>query len=279
MDIEFYIPRWGNRHLSWSDFALKAKQAGYAGVEANLPANEEEKATMLNELAKHGLSWIGQHFETATADFQQHVKSYESRLYALAAAKPLFINSQTGKDFFTLEQNSELIECATRIAKETRLLILHETHRGKFSFCTTATAYYLHRYPDLKLTADFSHWCCVAESYLQDQQEILNLAISRSVHFHARVGFPGGPQVNHPAAPEWQEALHYHCQWWDAIVQRHFDLNTKTLTITCEFGPHPYMPQSPFNQKDLSDLWEVNLFMKNYLQNRYATFAKANSLI
>lgn len=278
MDINFYIPRWGNRHLLWADFALKAKEAGYVGVEAGLPIDEEEKLAMFDALSSTGLSWIGQHFETATTDFKEHAKQFESRLYALAAAKPLFINSQTGKDFFTFEQNSELIAIAARIATETGLLILHETHRGKFSFCTTATVNYLLKYPDLKLTADFSHWCCVAESYLQNQQEAVDLAISRTAHFHARVGFPGGPQVNNPAAPEWKEALDFHCQWWDAIVQRHLALKANKLTITCEFGPYPYMPQLPFSQNDVSDLWEVNLFMKNFLQKRYATSAKANTL-
>lgn len=279
MEINFYIPRWGNRHLSWATFALKAKQAGYIGVEANLPADEAERAEMFDTLNKHGLSWIGQHFETATEDFDSHLSEYSQRLNALAAAKPLFINSQTGKDFFTFEQNSQLIEIAAGVSAATGITILHETHRGKFSFCTSATVKYLQHYPDLKLTADFSHWCCVAESYLQNQLPAVNLAISRAAHFHARVGFPGGPQVNNPAAPEWEEALAYHCQWWDAIVQNHLALKTSSLTITCEFGPYPYMPQLPFSQQDVSDLWEVNLFMKNFLQKRYATAAASNNLV
>lgn len=270
MEIKFFIPRWGNRHLSWADFATKARLAGYNGVEAGLPSDEEEKLTMLAQLADNGLNWIGQHFETVTANFEEHVKQFESRLYALASAKPLFINSQTGKDFFTFEQNSKLIEIAAGISKETGLRILHETHRGKFSFCTSNTARYLEKYPDLRITADFSHWCCVAESYLQDQQNIMDLAIARADHFHSRVGFPGGPQVNHPAAPEWREALALHCKWWDAIVEHQLILKADALTVTCEFGPFPYMPQLPFHQQDVSDLWEVNLFMKNFLTERYA---------
>lgn len=270
MEIKFFIPRWGNRHLSWADFAKKAKQAGYAGVEANLPAEAEERQEMFSQLEAQSLGWIGQHFETSTADFNEHASQYESRLIALAEAKPLLINSQTGKDYFTFDQNSALIEIAAGISQQYGIKILHETHRGKFSFCTTSTASYLEKYPDLRITADFSHWCCVAESYLQDQQEILNLAIDRTDHFHSRVGFPGGPQVNHPAAPEWEEALTFHCQWWDAIVQRHLALKASTFTITCEFGPYPYMPQLPFSRQDLSDLWELNLFMKIFLEKRFA---------
>lgn len=269
MEIEFYIPRWGNRDLTWADFALKAKQAGYNGVEANLPTDNVEREEMFKQLNHNGLKWIGQHFETSTADFNIHKEEYEQRLYALTSAKPIFINSQTGKDYFTFEQNCMLIEIAARIANETGIAIMHEIHRGKFSFCTTQTVKYLAQYANLRLTADFSHWCCVAESYLQDQKESLEFAIKRSNHFHARIGYPGGPQVSNPAAPEWEEALQFHCQWWDAIVQNHLTLNSPVLTITCEFGPFPYMSQLPFTKQDVSDLWEVNLFMKNFLEKRY----------
>lgn len=269
MEIKFFIPRWGNRHLSWADFAVKAKEAGYAGVEANLPMLQEEQTEMFEELNKNDLKWIGQHFETAASNFEDYYPEYETRLNALAAAKPLLINSQTGKDYFTFDENSKLIELAAKISAASGVTILHETHRGKFSFCAAYTAQFLKKYPDLRITADFSHWCCVSESYLQDQKESLDLAISRTDHFHSRVGFPGGPQVNNPAAPEWKEALDFHCEWWDAIVEHHRTLKTPTLTITCEFGPFPYMPQLPFSQEDVSDLWQVNLFMKDFLGKRY----------
>ena len=269
MKIQFYIPRWGNRNLSWADFALKAKNASYDGVEANLPIDETEKKEMLTQLKNNGLSWIGQHFETSTAIFEDHAEEFEVRLNHLASAKPLFINTQTGKDFFSFEENCRLIEIATKVSDQTGIKIVHETHRGKFSFCTTATASFLNKFENLRITADFSHWCCVAESYLADQKEMLHLAIGRADHIHSRVGYPGGAQVNNPAAPEWAEALAIHCNWWDAIIQNHINLKTEMLTITCEFGPFPYMPQLPFSQQDVSDLWEANLFMKDFLQKRY----------
>ena len=272
MEIKFFVPRWGNKHLSWNDFLRNAKAAGYDGIEAGLPEDLEERKEMFNLLKTYKLELIGQHFETTTANFEEHITQYKARLNDLAAAKPLLINSQTGKDFFTQTQNSKLIEIAEHISFEEGISILHETHRGKFSFCAATTAQFLTKYPDLRITADFSHWCCVSESYLQDQKESLDLAINRTNHFHARVGFPGGPQVNNPEAPEWKEALDFHCEWWDTIVNRHLSLKTPMLTITCEFGPYPYMPQLPFSQKDVSDLWEVNLFMKNFLQKRYRGF-------
>lgn len=42
---------------------------------------------------------------------------------------------------------------------------------------------------------DYSHFCVVAESYLEEQSEMLEQVNERSFHIHARVGYPQGPQV------------------------------------------------------------------------------------
>jgi hypothetical protein len=51
-----------------------------------------------------------------------------------AAARPLFINSQTGKDYFTFEQNCRLLEVTAALAAETGIQIAHEIHRGSSAF-------------------------------------------------------------------------------------------------------------------------------------------------
>jgi hypothetical protein len=56
------------------------------------------------------------------------------RLRSLATAKPLFINSRTGKDYYSFEQNRELIKLAKTVSTETGVAVVHETHRGKLSF-------------------------------------------------------------------------------------------------------------------------------------------------
>ena len=46
MNIKFFCPRWGSTAMSWDDFLLKAKNAGYDGIEYgianNTPAEELE---------------------------------------------------------------------------------------------------------------------------------------------------------------------------------------------------------------------------------------------
>ena len=53
----------------------------------------------------------------------------------------------------------------------------------------------LHNFPSLRLALDISHWICVSESYLEDQQEAIDLSIQHTVHLHARVGHREGLQV------------------------------------------------------------------------------------
>ena len=56
------------------------------------------------------------------------------------------------------------------------------------------------------------------ETLLEDQRKQFNMALARVDHIHARIGHPEGPQVNDPRAPEWENAVKAHLEWWDKIV-------------------------------------------------------------
>ena len=268
MLIKFFCPRWGQEHVNFEDFCKKVKEAGYNGVEMSLPADVREKFSILTTLEGYDLELIAQHWETLTADFENHKIEFNTRLQNLATAKPLFINSQTGKDFFSYEQNCELINIASEIAEKHAVKIIHETHRGKFSFAAHITHDYLKRNTDLRLTLDISHWCCVAESLLDDQADAVAMAISRTDHIHSRVGFAEGPQVPDPRTPEWESTLAKHITFWQRVLdQQKFD-GMDAITITSEFGPAPYMTLMPFTQQPIADQWAINTFMKDYLKDK-----------
>jgi hypothetical protein len=119
--------------------------------------------------------------------------------------------------------------------------------------------------PGLRLTADFSHWCCVHESLLEDQEDTVQKAIDASGHIHARVGHAEGPQVTHPGAPEWKDAVAAHVGWWKRIASRHQREGASQLTVCPEFGPVPYMPTLPWTRQPVADLWEITMYMKDFL--------------
>lgn len=270
MKIKFYAPHWGNT-LPFDTFCQNVKAAGYDGVEMALPFEKAEKQNILDNLSKYSLTLIGQYWQSLEPDLSEHAIHYEKYLRNLIQAKPVFINCQTGKDYYTFEQNQYLFELAAKISAETGVPIIHETHRGKCLYAANITRNYLTKIPDLRITLDISHWCNVHESLLADQADAVELALAHTDHIHSRVGHPEGPQVNDPRAPEWQDALQVHLGWWDKVVAMHQKKGT-ILTVTTEFGPATYMPTLPFSQMPVANQWEVNVFMMNLLKERYARY-------
>ena len=270
MNIEFYCPRWGSENLEMEDFAARVTSAGYDGVEMSFTgmsvADRDRCAGILRD---SGLKLIAQHWETETADPGAHRKEYEAILRNLAATAPEFISSQTGRDFFEFETNLSLLDVAMRVSDETGVKVVHETHRSKLTFAAHITRRFLEKLPEMRLTLDVSHWFCVHERYLTDQEEALTLAVSRADHIHARVGHDQGSQVTDFRMPEWKEVLERHLAVWDRIYRTARDEGRERLTVTPEFGPAPYMPVSPGTDVPLADQWEMNVTMKEPLTERW----------
>jgi hypothetical protein len=104
---------------------------------------------------------------------------------------------------------------------------------------------------------------------LDDQEETVQLALSRVDHIHARIGHQEGPQVNDPRAPEWANAVKRHLEWWDKIVQLKIQGGVNSITILTEFGPPDYMPTLPYTRQPLGDQWNINVYMMQLLRKRY----------
>lgn len=271
MEIQFFCPRWGSEALNWDAFCNKVSNAGYNGFEVGIARNVtgRELQEIWNTAEKYNLQIIVQHYDTYEADYAKHYDLYCAWLEKVKDLPCVKINSQTGKDFFSMEENISLIEAASQMSHKTGVQILHETHRSKFSFAAHITKKYLEQLPDLRLTLDISHWVCVAESFLEDQHKTVKLAIERTDHFHARVGYLCGPQVPDPRATEWQHALNVHLNWWDKIVERK-KKDQSAINITPEFGPYPYMVHLPATSMPIYNQWDVNIYMMELLRKRYS---------
>jgi sugar phosphate isomerase/epimerase len=252
---------------SIDDFAKKAKEEGYDGVELWLPDQQKDRDAMMNALSKNGLKY-GFLYGAGQKDFKENYDSFEKMLTIGLALKPMFFNSHSGKDFFTADQAKVFFDLTIKKSKETGIPIYHETHRGRLCFAAHITRDFIKNNPNLRLTLDISHWCNVHESLLENQAETVALALAHTDHIHARVGHPEGPQVNDPRAPEWKAALDTHLGWWDKVVEEKAK-TTKQLTILAEFGPVDYMPALPYTRQPLADQWGINVYMMKMLRERY----------
>jgi sugar phosphate isomerase/epimerase len=275
--VKFYCPRWGSEDLVWDDFLAKVIANGYDGVEVYPLLTPEEKPAMLQALEQTGLDYSLLHtVQNEGKNFGKYCEALERNLYELIGyqtehIKPKFITSQTGREYYTKDQMEICFSICDRISAKSGIQIFHELHRNKWSYAAHVVESYLKedRFDHVKLTLDFSHWVCVSESYLEDQQDAIDLAIKRATHIHARVGHPEGPQVTDPRAPENKEALDYHLLWWDMWIAYLKEKGVEECTITPEFGSHPYMPLQIGTIKPIADQWEINCWLKDLLKERY----------
>ncbi|NOS90596.1 MAG: sugar phosphate isomerase/epimerase [Cyclobacteriaceae bacterium] len=278
MRIKYVCPYWGLEGTTPTDFFKKVLEEGYDGVEINLPDSREfieEFQLKLNRVRESNPDFIfvaQQVLSLRHERVEEYMERMSKRLEELVALRPDFINSHTGKDYFSFEDNCRVIEVAENISQQSGIPILHETHRGRFTFHAASLLPYLERYPHLKLTGDFSHWCTVSESLLSDQVDIIEHLIPYIYHLHARVGSAQAPQVNDPFAPEWKGNLETFIRWWKKIIDVRTRKKDSILTICPEFGPVPYMPTMPVSQTPLCDQWETNIRIKNRLQIEFALY-------
>lgn len=241
------------------------KQEGYQGTELFLPFYEIGLESTLSAHREAGLDIITG-IATDGVNVAAHLDSLERQVEQAMAFNPVLINSHTGRDIFSLEDNLMLFERAMRLEEQYGIRITHETHRLRPTFSTLGTEAILKALPKLKLNLDISHWMVVHESDLSDQQARVDALLTKVHHVHARVGYEEGPQVTDPQHPRWADHLANHTRLWQQVVDQAHQRGQETLTITPEFGPFPYAHVSPVTDDTITDIWAANGFMKQHLE-------------
>lgn len=228
--------------------------AGYDGAEAWVEGITLPPAEFSRLVASFHLKLIVAGPINLTSDIEPTLKHF-------AAFEPLKINIQSGRDSFTHDEGCAFFESALKTQAAMGLPASHETHRGKLLFTPWDTAFYLRQFPDLRITADYSHWVNVCERLPDDQHEALALANERAAHVHGRIGYEEGPQVPDPAAPEYAPQVAWHEKQWRAINAARKAAG-EALTFTPEYGPPPYLHTLPHTNVPVVDLWTVCLHGK-----------------
>lgn len=270
-ELKIMATNWGFPGTT-DEFCAKAKKEGYDGIEIWWPMEQKAQDELFAALEKNNLE-VGFLVGAYQTEYKEHLEYFKRMVDAAAGnkvQKPLYVNCHSGKDFFDPSDNHAFIQHTSGLAKQTGILICHETHRSRLLFAAPLAKQYIQKNPDLKITFDVSHWCNVSESLLQDQPDTLAMTLERVEHIHARIGHPEGPQVNDPRAPEWDAAVKAHFAWWDQVVARKKKEGGR-ITFLTEFGPPDYMPTTPYTRQPLADQWGINVYMMKTLRSRYAS--------
>ncbi|MHA3772897.1 sugar phosphate isomerase/epimerase family protein [Verrucomicrobiota bacterium sgz303538] len=269
MELRLYKTLWG--HTGSLDTAIVDGSAhGFDGIEGQAPADNRARQEWRSKLSDAGLDYIaeictaGSYVPQSRATPSEHLESFRVLAAAAVDCAPRFLTVLAGSDAWSLEQNVEFFGRALEIAKQLGVVASFETHRSRSTFNPWATRDLLRQLPDLRITCDFSHWCCVTERLVLDTEpEILALCAERAHHIHGRIGYDQGPQVPHPAAPEYRDALKAHERWWEVIWSAQECSGYRITTMTPEFGPDGYLHTIPFTAAPVADLVEINRWMAN----------------
>jgi hypothetical protein len=274
MKLKIFKTLWG--HAGSLDDALAAcQQHGFDGIEGQVPADAAARREFQAKLDDAGLDYIaeictgGGYVPDRQLSPYKHLESLRRQAGAAMECRPLFLTVIAGCDAWSTGQSVDFFAAAIQIAAQFGITVSFETHRSRSLFNPWTTRDILEQLPSLKLTCDFSHWCVVCERLMDTEPELIALCAERAHHIHARVGYDQGPQVPHPAAPEYRRALEAHENWWTQIWLSQLARNVVVSTMTPEFGPDGYLHQLPFSRKPVADLAEINSWMATRQKKRF----------
>lgn len=267
MRIHYTKSKWEMWDDSLESFLRRTRDDGFGGTEIWLKTLDEPADEVAAMHREYGLKLVGQVLTEGETP-GDHLRSLEAQAAYALACEPVLVNHHVGRDRFPFDDNVRLFRRLIRFGEESGLDFVAETHRGRPTYSAVETRRYLEALPELTLAADFSHWMVVHESDLSDQEDTLAVAIGRSRHIHARVGYEEGPQVPDPRAPEWAGHVERHLSLWQRIVDARAEAGAAVLTVTPEFGPPDYMHTVPFTKKPVADAWDVNVYMRDLLRQR-----------
>ncbi|UJR20252.1 hypothetical protein I4U23_023383 [Adineta vaga] len=278
--LKFIRALWGAEAQFSADINVlcaEIHRLGYTGIEATLSDIHRISANDHNAFSQalktHQLELVGlvqtnypSYKDGVWQDLSidEHITNLETHLREFIPYKPIHINIQGGQDSWSVEENEEFIEKALHVqAKYPEVTSSHETHRTRVLYNPFITAHLIKRFPNLRITADYSHFVLVCERLLKHStdDERFRLFASRVDHLHARVGTAEHPQIHDPQEAE--EECKQMQIWWEMIWEAQKD--RPWITIVPEYGPAPYAITTDIDVWTLTNQ-EMERQKKNYEQ-------------
>jgi len=266
MDQKIFKTLWGFD----GDYIKAVNEAvadGYDGIEGPAPIDAAVRNEFAAAMKEAELLYIqeicsgGDYVPDRRASVEDHLQAFEEGFAAGTELSPLLVTSMAGCDAWPEGKSVDFFQRGMVLAADAGLTLCYETHRSRSLFNPWTTQRIVEAIPEIKLTADFSHWCVVCERLIDTELEVIEAIADNIHHVHARVGYDQGPQVPHPAAPEYAEALAAHQRWWEIIWRSQQGRDYTITTMTPEFGPDGYLHLLPFTQAPVADLRTINNWM------------------
>lgn len=270
-------PRLRVQHTLWSLIKLpinaetewtydekfsRVKAAGFEGVECWLSDDNEKEIT--EALDRHGLRLALGHRPFKPEDTRAVVER----------AKRLgvdYVMAQPADAYTPLKEVARLVTEGRKIANDAGIAYFVETHRNNFTETIPQTIALIEAVPDIRITADLSHFVVVGEFYgWEDERahERMTPILERVSHIHGRIS--NGEQVQVDCADGDTPWAQFFVRLW-SIAIKHWRAGAgpgDILPFSSELGPPRYAITTP-EGKEISDRWTQSLVMKKLIEQAW----------
>ena len=237
------------------------RDAGFdgAGVRFIDPAFATEVTDFLRW---HGMIWQAQCYPTSVDDLKPVLE-----LVARCGAD--HVNLQPNVRPQRIEDCIPLLDGWRRLAEQAGVAVHVEPHRDRMTTDLFFTLRLLDCFPDLRLTADVSHYL-VGREFAWPVDEVNHALIKRildnSWGIHGRIASREQVQIS-LGFPQHQGWVELFMGWWEYAIRswRKRAGPDAVLTFLCELGPPPYAITGP-DGTELSDRWQDALKMKDMVR-------------
>lgn len=227
------------------------RDAGFdgAGVRFIDPAYAREVTSFLRS---HNMIWQAQ-------CYPQKVEDLAPVLELVAELGADHVNLQPDVRPRTLAECVRYLEGWRRMAQQAGVALNIETHRDRMTTDLFFTLDLLDAFPDLRLTADISHYLVGREfAWPVDatNHAMMHRILDNAWALHGRVASREQVQIE-IGFPQHQGWVELFMGWWEYAIRswRRRAGPDATLTFLCELGPAPYAITGA-DGRDLADRWQ-----------------------
>lgn len=240
----------------------RVRAAGFEAVECFFRDNNY--GPVVDALQRHGLRVVCGHRPFSLDDIRKNVE----RAVAVGAD---FLFAQPADAFTPLDTVAHLVIEGRRIANDAGLPFFVEVHRNNFTENLPQTLALIERVPEIRFTADLSHFVLVGEFYGWKEEravERLLPVLERTAHAHGRIG--NGEQVQIDVGDGGGATAQFFVDLW-ATAMRFWLQGAQpgdVFPFASELGPPRYAITLP-DGREFSDRWEQSLVMKRLAEQAW----------
>jgi hypothetical protein len=259
------LPWRGERAWTVEEQLDRIAAAGFDGVSVSFTDAAAARRTCKAAIAR-GLRIAASGFPTTVAELAPVLETIQ----AVGRKHVDHLNLQPNVRPRTVRECLPLLHGWLSMAADAGIPTYVETHRDRMTTDLHFTLDLLDAVPDLRLTADLSHFLVGREfawPVAEENHEMIHAVLRRSRALHGRVASREQVQIQ-PSFPHHRPWVELFEQWWEYGL-RHLraTLGARDVVVfTTELGPPRWYAMTGADGQELSDRWAESLLLGDLIR-------------